>query len=287
MHRLEVGNVCFALQKDEYWPAKIVAYHDGGYTGPNRTFKKPKGPYEVCWYPAAPTAYLHREDICTEHDSDFAEIPLGQFKEARSSLRTEDIEAMLPDLVRVLDGKYAAAEPRHDLFFGPRFERATRLPQLVNVGGFSEEDTSMVSAYLLDWLNPASEHLQPRPAQDKMLARVPEQERPEYVAGVLMPLALELLYILDDETSSDRAVAALVAEDKEATDDSIREKEHELAVHSLKQAQSDDWWKKLYEKRQMLTAGKRINKEMKLSKKDMFGITGRRQATRKQVNYRD
>lgn len=263
----------------------MVAIHQGGYRGPDGK-GKPKGAYEVEFYPPG-VGYLHRNQLAAENDLEFAEVDLGQIREGRSQLHAKDIEAILAELALVLEKSYAPASARHELWFGSRFDRTTRLTSLVRTGSFSEDETALISSYLLDWLNGRKANAEVQPPSEGILAEIPDHERDEYVAGVLMPLAIEIIYIFDNADIEVRAREALQAGAEEATDEAVRFKEHELAVQDLTAAQEDEWWRKIYQKRQIIGSGQRVGKQMKLSKKDALGAAGKRRATMKAKDYRE
>lgn len=236
-------------------------------------------------YPPA-TGYLFRHQIAAEHDDNFRTVTLGEIKEEKTALGIEDIEAILPEIAATLVERYLPAEARHKLFFGTRFERGTALMQMIRLGAFSEEDTDFVTAYLLEWLSGKRSKAATQPPSEGILKRLPEQDRTDYVTGVIMPLALELLYIFDNPEVETEAKAALKEARAEVDEKSIRSQEHMIAIDHLTKAKKDEWWKSIYAKRQILDSGTQMQQDQELDMEDMFGLTGRRQATRN-IKYKE
>ena len=231
--------------------------------------------------------YLTREQLVDQHDDRFRTVPLGDIQEARTALNNDDIEAILPELVLAMQENYEPVNERHRLFFGSRFEKTTALMAMVRTGAFSVEDMNFVTSYLEDWIEGLKPKAPVQPPQNGIMERLPAADRTEYVAGVLMPLSLEILFIFDNADIEDQAKQTLDEEGVAASAESIRLQEHKLAIEALKEAKADQWWKQIYAKRQILETGAQLERKMELDMEDMFGLTGRRQVTRKVKNYRE
>ena len=121
------------------------------------------------------------------------------------------------------------------------------------------------------------EYVQPdAPANIKELS---DEARMSYISAVLVPTALELLVIADDDTYTNEAKLQLEQQQRAVDSNSIRIKAHELAAQMLKDA--TDWHERVYIARQLQESAAALKKEYKPKTPAKHKATGRK----RRINY--
>ena len=115
-----------------------------------------------------------------------------------------------------------------------------------------------------------------------------DEQKTNYVALVLLPVALELLALKDDTETVERAIQRLEeAGNKHPTDAEIRAEAHNVVAEDL--SSSTDWWESILTLRQAQQASTFLHEAMRTELDDddlaAMGLITRRR--KKNVNYKE
>ena len=155
-------------------------------------------------------------------------------------------------------------------------------------GQFERREINQLSDFLLDWAFGRSTEAVTIPPDSPFHAFASDEQKSNYVALVLLPVALELLYLKDDPEVDERAKERLKATgNKDPTQFEIRLMAHEVAAEELDS--NTDWWESVLALRRADAIGKLVKKPMRTELDDedveaMGQLTRRRKLN---VNYKE
>lgn len=155
-------------------------------------------------------------------------------------------------------------------------------------GQFPRKQVDQLSDFLLDWAFGRSKEAVSIPASAPFHTFGSDEQKSNYVALVLLPIALELLVIKDDLEIDQKAIKRLKEAGKpEPTNDELRMMAHSVAAEELEA--SSEWWDSILTLRSAHQAGKFVNEEMRteLDDEDLaaMGMATRRRKVN--VNYKE
>lgn len=265
--------------KQKWWPARIVAlWPNGPPQNPNGRGRR-RGPYEVIFHPNG-HAFLHRNQLKARDDPGFLDVEWGEVEERgddTTDLKKADLQPLLPDLAKLLQGEYPGGQLRHNLFFGSIYDQTENLPLAIHYGAFTQADQDFVTKYLTDWIDGRLK-VDCQPPAMSTWQTAEESRVADYVLLVLVPAALEILVITNE--GSEIPALALQQLQNEGVDIShsgrVRAREHDLAIAEMKEAKAEEWYKEIYTARDMHRAGQNLHRRLKVSKKDLQSDSGSR-----------
>lgn len=162
------------------------------------------------------------------------------------------------------------------------------LSRMAVYGQFERNQINQLSDFLLDWALGRSTEPITIPLETPFHTFASDEQKSNYVALVLLPVALELLYLKDDPEVDDRAKERLTAAGNiDPTQAEIRLMAHEVAAEELDS--NNDWWESVLALRRADAIGKLVKKPMRTELDDedveaMGQFTRRRKAN---VNYKE
>lgn len=113
-----------------------------------------------------------------------------------------------------------------------------------------------------------------------------DNEVTEYISGVLVPTALELLFILTNDEVTAEARADLEARGLPTKDDDVRVEAHRIAAAAL--SQETQWYQKIYTARQLRANANSIRSKTDFNADSSFEDgTYARRSKKKDISYRE
>lgn len=155
-------------------------------------------------------------------------------------------------------------------------------------GQFERKQVDQLSDFLLDWAFGRSMEAVTMPSDAPFRTLASDEQKSNYVALVLLPVALELLVIKDDPKVDQKAVERLKqAGNMAPTDTEIRIMAHTVAAEDLEA--SSDWWDSILNLRRAHQTGNFVKQAMRteLDDEDLaaMGLATRRRKVN--VNYKE
>lgn len=144
----------------------------------------------------------------------------------------------------VPEGAYEPGRQRHRWFFSEDPKERSYVARVAVYGQFEEDQIKQLSDYLSNWLFGKIQTDIAVPDQAFVNTLNDDIRKLEYVVQVLLPTALELIYINDDDTIEQRAIAHLQRQNSsDPTPEQVRLYVHKLAAKEM--SESTTWWESL------------------------------------------
>lgn len=155
-------------------------------------------------------------------------------------------------------------------------------------GQFERKQVDQISDFLSDWAFGRIREVVSIPVDAPFHTFASDEQKSNYVALVLLPVALELLVIKDDPEIDQKARTRLIeAGNTDPTEEQLRITAHKVAAEDLEA--STDWWDSILTLRRAHQAGKFVKEAMRteLDDEDLaaMGLATRRRKVN--VNYKE